>query len=123
MSGDMAAPKKRRPSERWASFDDWNYGGMRQRLEGFMASINKTALAEHASAVLGSPASMSEPFSAGQYWCCFELVAPDDRLLVARVRLPKHPESNARRGRGVLDPMRSCDDGVPAGECQDRPVT
>jgi len=60
-----------------------------------MASINKTALAEHASAVLGSPASMSEPFSAGQYWCCFELVAPDDRLLVARVRLPKHPESNA----------------------------
>jgi hypothetical protein len=95
MSDDMAAPKNRRPSERWASFDDWNYGGMRQRLEGFMASINKTALTEHASVVLGSPASMSEPFSAGQYWCCFELVAPDDRFLIARVRLPKHPESNA----------------------------
>ncbi|EJT74690.1 hypothetical protein GGTG_08528 [Gaeumannomyces tritici R3-111a-1] len=95
MSGDMAAPKKRRPSERWTSFDDWNYGGMRQRLEGFMASISKAALTEHASVVLGSPASMSEPFSAGQHWCCFELVAPDDRFLVARVRLPKHPESNA----------------------------
>lgn len=91
----MAAHKKKRPSERWASFDDWNYGGMRQRLEGFMASINKTALAEHASALLGSPASMSEPFSAGQYWCCFELVAPDDRILIARVRLPKRPESSA----------------------------
>ncbi|KAK4146978.1 uncharacterized protein C8A04DRAFT_34528 [Dichotomopilus funicola] len=66
MSGDVAAPKKMRPSERWAPFDDWDYGGM------------------------------SEPFSAGQYWCCFELVAPDDdRFLVARVRLPKHPESNA----------------------------
>ena len=60
-----------------------------------MASINKTALTEHASVVLGSPASMSEPFSAGQYWCCFELVAPDDRFLVARVRLPKHPQSSA----------------------------
>ena len=96
MSDDVAAPKKRRPSERWTSFDDWNYRGMKQRLQGFMASINKTALIEHASAVLGSPASMSEPFSAGQYWCCFELVAPDDdRFLVARVRLPKHPESSS----------------------------
>ena len=95
MSGDMAAPNKMRPSERWTSFDDWNYGGMRQRLEEFMASIDKTALTEHASAVLGSSASMSEPFSAGQYWCCFELVAPDDRFLVARVRLPKHPENDA----------------------------
>ncbi|KAK1250800.1 hypothetical protein MKX07_005355 [Trichoderma sp. CBMAI-0711] len=38
---------------------------------------------------------MSEPFSAGQHWCCFELVAPDDesRFLIARVRLPKHPEN------------------------------
>ncbi len=95
MSDDIAAPKKRRPSERWASFGDWNYGGMRQRLEGFMASINKTGLMEHASAVLGSPVSMSESFSASQYWCCFELATPDDRLLVARVRLPKYPESDA----------------------------
>jgi hypothetical protein len=95
MSGDMAAPKKQRPSERWSSFADWNYGGMRQRLEGFMASIDKAALTEHASVLLGSPASMSEPFSAGQYWCCFELVAPDDRFLVVRVRLPNHPESSA----------------------------
>jgi len=60
-----------------------------------MASINKTALTEHVSVVLGLPASMSEPFSAGQYWCCFELVTLDDRFLIARVRLPKHPESNA----------------------------
>jgi len=95
MSGDVAAPKTRLPSERWQSFDDWNYGGMRQRLEGFMASINKTALTEYASAVLGSPASMSEPFSAGQYWCCFELVAPDGRFLIARARLPKHPGDSA----------------------------
>jgi hypothetical protein len=62
MSDDVAAPKKRRPSERWTSFDDLNDGGMKQRLQGFMASINKTALIEHASAVLGLPASMSEPF-------------------------------------------------------------
>lgn len=94
MPSNVEAPKKMRPSKRWTSFDDWNYGGMRQRLEGFMASINKAALMEHASVVLSSTASMSEPFSAGQYWCCFELVAPDGRFLIARVRLPKHPENN-----------------------------
>lgn len=50
---------------------------MRQRLEEFMALLKKTALTEHASMVLGSLVSMSEPFSAGQSWCCFEPVAPD----------------------------------------------
>ncbi|KAL7938649.1 hypothetical protein V8C35DRAFT_328649 [Trichoderma chlorosporum] len=91
MSDSMATPKKKkRPSERWTSFDDWNYGGMRERLESFMASINKAALIEHASTILGSPVSLSEAFSAGQSWCCFELFTPN-RLLIARVRLPKHP--------------------------------
>jgi hypothetical protein len=95
-SGNMAAPKKRLPSERWTSYDDWNYGGMKQRLQTFMSSINKAAITEHASAVLDAPTSMSKPFSAGQHWCCFELVAADDesRFLIARVRLPKHPESS-----------------------------
>ncbi|KAK3372046.1 hypothetical protein B0H63DRAFT_503437 [Podospora didyma] len=60
-----------------------------------MASINKTALIEHASTVLGSPASMSEPFSAGQFWCCFELVTPDNRFLIARVGLPNYSEGDA----------------------------
>jgi hypothetical protein len=61
----MEAPKKKKPSERWASFDDWDYDGMKERLEKFMASINKTALAEHAEIVLNSPVSMSEPFIRG----------------------------------------------------------
>ncbi|UKZ76491.1 hypothetical protein TrVFT333_004197 [Trichoderma virens FT-333] len=90
----MASPKKKLPSERWKSFGGWDYGGMKERLEGFMASINKAALIEHASTMVGSPVSLSDPFSAGQSWCCFELVAPD-HLLIARVRLPKHPDSNA----------------------------
>lgn len=74
---------------------------MKERLERFMASINKPALVEHAEIVLNSPVSMSEPFSAGQYWCCFELVAPDARLIFARVRLPKHPDSKASDGDGA----------------------
>lgn len=34
---------------------------------------------------------MSEPFSAGQYWVCFELIAEDGSLVIACVRLPRHP--------------------------------
>ncbi|KAL6891163.1 hypothetical protein HDV57DRAFT_513613 [Trichoderma longibrachiatum] len=95
----MAAAMKKLPSERWTSYDDWDYGGMKQRLETFMSSINKAAITEHASTVLDSPVSMSEAFSAGQYWCCFELVAPDQgRFLIARVRLPNHPASDAPEG-------------------------
>lgn len=68
---------------------------MMQRLASFMASINKPALIEHAEAVLSTSITLSEPFSAGQYWCCFELVAADGRLAIARVRLPRHPDSGA----------------------------
>jgi hypothetical protein len=35
---------------------------------------------------------MSEPFSAGQHWICFEIVAGKRRLVIARVRLPRHPD-------------------------------
>jgi hypothetical protein len=34
----------------------------------------------------------SKPFSAGQYWICFEMVAEDDSLVIASVRLPRHPD-------------------------------
>lgn len=36
---------------------------------------------------------MSQPFSAGQYWVCFELVAQDGSVVIARVRLPRHPDT------------------------------
>ncbi|KAK3366912.1 hypothetical protein B0T24DRAFT_682088 [Lasiosphaeria ovina] len=67
---------------------------MRQRLDGILASLNKAVMADHAAAVPGCSTvsiSVSEAFSAGKHWCCFELVAPDDddRFLVARVRLPR----------------------------------
>lgn len=88
----MAAitPQKKRPSEHWASFDDWNCDGTREHIKEFIESINKTALLEHASTILGSSAvSISERFSMSQHWCCFEIAAPDnDRFLVARLRLP-----------------------------------
>ncbi|KEZ43205.1 Uncharacterized protein SAPIO_CDS4880 [Scedosporium apiospermum] len=105
----METPKKRRPSERWTSFDNWDYDGMKERLERFMASINNPALVEHAKIVLNSPVSMSEPFSAGQYWCCFELVAPDGRLIIARVRLPKHPDSKTSDSDGADEYLIRCE--------------
>lgn len=48
----------------------------------------------HAETVTGQQVRMSEPFSAGQYWMCFEMVAEDDgSLVIARVRLPRHPDT------------------------------
>ncbi|XEV01762.1 hypothetical protein FSHL1_007049 [Fusarium sambucinum] len=48
-------------------------------------------LQQHAELVTGQKCKLSEPFSAGQYSVCFELVAEDDSLIIARVRLPRHP--------------------------------
>ncbi|KFY00234.1 hypothetical protein O988_03428 [Pseudogymnoascus sp. VKM F-3808] len=58
-----------------------------------MATINKPALLKHSQALIGHPVTISEAFSAGQYWCCFELVIADGRLMITRVRLPRHPDS------------------------------
>ncbi|MCJ1466191.1 hypothetical protein MMC07_004810 [Pseudocyphellaria aurata] len=60
-----------------------------------MSTLNKSALVQHAEHVMGQKFSISEPFSAGQYWACFELVGADDTLVIARVRLPRHPDSSA----------------------------
>ncbi|KAJ8065174.1 hypothetical protein OCU04_005886 [Sclerotinia nivalis] len=81
------------PSARWASYDGWNYNGMKERLERFMSVINKSSLVEHTELIIAQPVSMSEAFSAGQFWCCFELRASDGRIVIARVRLPRHPDS------------------------------
>jgi hypothetical protein len=86
-------PKSIPPSSRWRSYDGWDYNGMKERLEGFMSIINKPSLMEHAKLILGQSVSISEAFSAGQFWCCFELLADDGRLVIARVRLPRHPDS------------------------------
>ncbi|KAI1188976.1 hypothetical protein F5B17DRAFT_393082 [Nemania serpens] len=45
------------------------------------------------SASRGKKLAMSQPFSAGQYWICFEIVAEDRSLVIARVRLPRHPDT------------------------------
>lgn len=90
----MARTAKKNPSARWSSYEEWDYNGMKQRLEQFMADINKLALLKHVEEHTGKKATMSEPFSAGQYWCCFEFVMEDKSLVIARVRLPRHPDSN-----------------------------
>ncbi|KAF2003179.1 hypothetical protein P154DRAFT_592234 [Amniculicola lignicola CBS 123094] len=90
----MAAAPKKPPSARWKSFEGWDYNGMKQRLEQFMATIHKTPLLKHVERVSGKAAKVSESFSAGQYWCCFEFVLDDRSLIIARIRLPHHPDSN-----------------------------
>ncbi|KAJ5093960.1 hypothetical protein N7456_009821 [Penicillium angulare] len=87
-----------RPSAKWTSFEGWNYNGMKERLETVIASLNKEALLSHAEAIKGQKLSMSENFSAGQYWACFEMVAEDGSLVIARVRLPRHPNTPASVG-------------------------
>ncbi|KAK0127973.1 hypothetical protein ONS96_007467 [Cadophora gregata f. sp. sojae] len=87
-------PRNVPPSAGWTSYDDWDYNGMKERLERFMSIINKSSLVEHTQLIIGQPVSISEAFSAGQFWCCFELLAVDGRLIIARVRLPRHPDSS-----------------------------
>lgn len=50
----------------------------------------------NASRGKGQRMTISDRFSAGQYWVCFEMVVEDASLVVARVRLPRHPETPAR---------------------------
>lgn len=66
---------------------------MKQRLEGCLAKLDKSVLLRHAELIKGQKIIMSEPFSAGQYWICFEMVAEDGSLIIARVRLPRHPDT------------------------------
>ncbi|KAK1773657.1 hypothetical protein QBC45DRAFT_72036 [Copromyces sp. CBS 386.78] len=62
-------PKKQRPPDRWNSYDDWKDNDpMRIRLERFMFSISKDALKSHVEKLLHSSVTLSDRFSAGQYW-------------------------------------------------------
>lgn len=65
---------------------------MKERLQTALDAIDKTALIHHAQRIKGQELIMSEPFSAGQYWICFEMVAQDKSIVIARVRLPRHPD-------------------------------
>ncbi|POR37448.1 Uncharacterized protein TPAR_02355 [Tolypocladium paradoxum] len=65
---------------------------MTQRLEAALEAIDKTILVKHAQCIKGQRVTMSEPFSAGEYWICFEMIAEDGDLIIARVRLPRHPD-------------------------------
>lgn len=81
------------PSGRWSSFDGWNYNGMKERLQAALEQIDKSVLLAHAERIKHQKLTMSKPFSAGQYWVCFEMVAEDASLVIARVRLPRHPDT------------------------------
>lgn len=66
---------------------------MKERLEPFMSTLNKSVLVQHAEHVMGRNFSISEPFAGGQNWACFELNAADGGVVIVRVRLSKHPDS------------------------------
>ncbi|KAM3455793.1 hypothetical protein MY3296_002211 [Beauveria thailandica] len=98
----MAAAQTLRvpPSTRWASFDGWDYNGMKERLQGLLAKVDKSVLVRHAELIKGQKVTMSQPFSAGQYWVCFEMIAEDGSLVIARVRLPRHPDTPPTASEG-----------------------
>lgn len=52
-------------SAQWTSFAGWDYGGMKERLEGLLASIDKAVLTRYAKTLLRQKVSMRELFSAG----------------------------------------------------------
>lgn len=66
---------------------------MKERLEGLLALLNKNVLLKHAERIKKQKLAMSTPFSAGQFWVCFEMIAEDGSLIIARVRLPRHPNT------------------------------
>ncbi|AEO62358.1 uncharacterized protein THITE_2106451 [Thermothielavioides terrestris NRRL 8126] len=49
-------------------FDEWDYGDMKERLRVILTKLNRPALMRHGELVRGQRLTMSEPFSAGQYW-------------------------------------------------------
>lgn len=63
---------------------------MKERLEAALGNIDRPALLSHAESMTRQDVVMSEAFSAGQNWICFEIVAADGSLVIARVRLPRH---------------------------------
>ena len=65
---------------------------MKERLEGLLEILDKDVLLQHAQLIKGQKFRISEQFSAGQFWICFEMIAEDDTLIIARVRLPRHPD-------------------------------
>ncbi|PSN68260.1 hypothetical protein BS50DRAFT_665880 [Corynespora cassiicola Philippines] len=88
----MTSKSKAVPSARWTSYEGWDYDGMKERLLLFMESINKLVLLQHVEKISGQTAKMSDPFSAGHHWCCFEFLLQDKSLIIARMRLPRHPD-------------------------------
>jgi hypothetical protein len=90
---DKLKTAKKLPSTRWTSFEGWDYNGMKERLETSLAKIDKNIILNHAQLVKRQKLSFSENFSAGQFWICFEMVAEDESLVIARVRLPRHPDT------------------------------
>ena len=95
----------------WTLFDGWDYNGMKERLEMLLSRLDKSARIRHAERIKGQNLTMSDPLPAGQYWVCFEMIAEDGRLVIARVRLPRHPGTpgHGQRGRrAILHRLRGC---------------
>ena len=66
---------------------------MKERLQVALDYINTSAVLAHAERIKKQKLNLSKPFSAGQYWICFEMVTEDGSLVIARVRLPRHPDT------------------------------
>ena len=122
MAEHLDRPKKL-PSSRWTSFLGREHEDLDARLQAFLRRLDRSVLLRHAEALTGKKVTMSEPFSAGQFWLCLEMVVEDGDLIIARVRLPRHPHlrseiTEADDGYAVkceiatMDFVRACVSGI-----------
>lgn len=84
------------PSRRWTSLEGSD-DDSRERLQVAIGRINKCVLVEHTQRIIGQKVTMSEPFSVSQCSACFEMVAQDGSLIIAKVALPQDPNDPGAR--------------------------
>ncbi|KAF6803656.1 hypothetical protein CSOJ01_10732 [Colletotrichum sojae] len=73
------------------------------------AQLRELPSKRHAQRIKGQRVTMSLPFSAGQYWVCFELVAEDGSLIIARVAMPRHPDIPVARTQEEQEYAMACE--------------
>lgn len=100
------------PSSRWTGSQDWDIPGYKERLEDFVRSVNRAALLSHVHELTGQHCTISAPYAAGQWRCCFEVVTEEHDVYIVRCVLPPHPEYPvapsmiSQRTENEIDAMR-----------------
>lgn len=81
------------PSADWTSYEGWDEDWDHDGLKSFIDTIDRSSLVEHAQLIFSRLVSISDRFHVGVDWCLYELLTSDERIIIARMRLPKHPNA------------------------------